>query len=494
MSHSNKSSKKNKKVTRKIFRKKNMRRGGGPGDNVKRAIEGYPGYIFGFGKTDPRPVKAEELLPFFNKNISTGEPATIDNVSDSDVDNTKKDEFNKISWEDKLDFFSDKTKDLLTMLVKRFKPTALRILFNKKALLTNEASKINIGICNDGITNINNILSNNEITDKIKEAKQVLIDTIKTCDNDTVLGVLDTFDTIVTNEVTDEETNNVSNHYVNIDETTGNSALHYAAMNSNPKVFKTIYDKLVSDDYDDDEKISNINKTNIKGKRAIDILADNVLKFNIDEQLRQIIEQTNFEKAKATLTDNLENKNRDLNKNTTNATKKEQINVIIERINNAMQVITDKEQELHNVYDDSIKQKNKPIAAENAFVTINAYRNSLPIGKNNVSIKSIDVIWDIEKQEAKEPVRGFSWELSFSKEDADKFKNAYDSKLKELCDADFQTVLNEYPDVKSFTKSNAPSPIVQREVPPPIAPGPVQAAGKRSRKNRRKSKGKSNRK
>ena len=489
MSHSNKSSKKNKKVTRKIFRKKNMRRGGGPGDTVKRAIEGYPGYIFGIGKTDPRKVKAEELLPFFNKNISTGEPATIDNVTDNDVDNTKKDEFNKISWQDNLDFFIDKTKYLLRLLVTRFNPTALHILFNKKALLTNEASKINIGICNDGINNINNILSNNEITDKITQAKQVLINTIKTCDNDTVLGVLGTFDTIVTNEVTDEESNNVSKHYVNIDETTGNSALHYAAMNSNPEVFKTIYDKLVSDDYDDYEKISNINKTNIKGQRAIDILADNVLKFNIDEQLRQIIEQTNFEKAKATLTDNLKNKNTELNNNTRNETKKEQINVIIERINNAMQVITDKEQELHKDYDVSILNNNKASAANYALEKINSYRKLLGLGKNNVPIKSIDVIWDIEKQEAKEPVSGFSWEQSFSEDDAKKFKEEYDLKLKELCDADFKTVLNEYPDVKSFSKTNAPSPNVER------APAPtVQSAGKRSRKNRRKTKGKSNKK
>ena len=450
-----------------------MQRGGGPGDDVNRAIEGFPGYFLGFGNTQPRTVTQNDMSPFFDEQTD-GTKTPKENMAN---------EFNKIKWNGNLGKFDGAAKGLLEQLIEKFQNDAM-IVFDEQS---GEVKLDNANSSSCSSSNEINTIKKIAEPEKTTKSKEIFIDTIKMCQDADLTKVLNAL-----------KIYKVTLNYVNLDETTGNSALHYAVMNPNSAVLEQIYN-LLDATGTTKEKIDKINKKNNdgNGKTAIELLVEKVLelKFSIDKHLPILLKKSKFVEAKNKLNELLITKQEEQPEYEDGSQEFNNIANDISKINNALKVITDKEQELHTNYDDSIKNKHKVSAEDYAFEQIKKGAK----GDRKFEILNKEVLWDSNTEQTKSPVEatfgsGKAYNVSFTQEDANAFKSKYESKLKELCDADFQTVLNEYPDVKSFSKTNAPSPIVERAAPPPTAPTPIAVGGRRSRKNRRKSKGKSNKK
>jgi len=488
MSRWNKTSKKNsKKAVRKSFSKKNVRGGGFLSIITGNSRTAYINTLL-LSEMGARNLTVKSFEKFNDENPIT------------------KEEYKSIDWKDRVSLLNRDVLNLLLTYATTYGEDVDKITLKK--IISNIDKNQQKPL--ENTNNFDSVIGNFEWLNE-EEKQKLLFDIVE---KGTLKNLTDFTDLA-----------NSQYNFFAVDEN-NNNILHLAVKNPNAEMFKQMVEKVNTNvDFDDDAKKEMFNHLNNEQKRPIDLLIEKDTLITIpsslnNDSLKTLIDnQSNFSNIKNFFTGKIGEITNNKTKYSSNPEKTKILNTNETKYTEALQLINLKEKELHTYYDADIKQKaidlsddNENSPAKFAYeqikngVTVEGEPDNSRTSKSILSavstvqpLKDLNTIWDSQTKTVKgvqmsELGSRKGYNEKVEQKDINAFNKFYNKKLDQLCEDGFMKVLEEWPFVTSYTKAIAPATPIQQSNAPEQAPMSVQAAGKRSLKNRRKSKGKSSKK
>ena len=397
---------------------------------------------------------------------------TINSFKEFDTTPITKEEYEKIKWKEKESKLNQAVLEKLLGYATTFSDNAGVVLL--KNLLASKPKQIS----NIETPSFDAELSQVDTMEKPAAQKLLfsIIEKGKVSDLDTFINLAKEYEMFIPDDL-------------------GNNILHLAIKNPNAEMFKQVVEKVNTNvDFDDDAKKKMFNHLNNEDeqKRPIDLLISKDTLITIsstlnNDSLKTLIDnQSNFSNIKNFFTGKIGEITNSKSKYLSNPDKTNILNENEKIYNEALEIIKSKEEELRKLYLQTAEDASRTVALNKEIELINDRRSKLSYPLNtDINVEKINIIWDGEKVIDKSirsgpAVLGYgdnnTYDTTVTKEEANNFRSEYLNILKEITEETFKKeVIENWPKLT-------------------IAPIPTQFAGKRSRKNRRKSKGKTNKK